>query len=162
MAVDSRDPHTQRSVFQYAARHHGVVLPCRGEYRMDRSRKNVFRRDEPGGFGLWNVNMDVYRMDVLANYRRSMRETGAWLIAADVSLEYAKHLESWQVVEKDDGSTKWKQVHKEDHWLDCEIYCSACRDWWMNDGTARPVPNNVAAAAMIGRSRQYKPISRKY
>ena len=147
-AVDTADGHTSDVVEAWSYKHYGKVIPVRGagsstvktttpKFRFSPITRDSKGKEVPGSLKRGLVNSSYYRAIVLAAYKQSMKEAGAWLICNGIPREYAENLCAWQTVEvevKDKNKRvkekrlEWRQVSSEDHYLDCEIYCESIHD----------------------------------
>lgn len=155
--VDSGDGETAGDVYRWAWNHYGRVVLAKGSstqaqaWRASSVSRYPDGRPIPGGVKLYHVRSDYYREIIVGSYMAAMEDKGAWLIAPGTPQEYGDHMSAWQIESKKGKDNRlvreWKQIRRNDHWLDCEIYGAALWEIMRFMPKSNPVAERPTAVA---------------
>lgn len=121
MGVDAG--YNTDEVFAFVRRHKTKARALMGFERLPKPFRQVkLEVDSRGkarkhGDKRWDFDTHIAKSWVHTRVRWPKGKTGDWLLPADVSEEYCKHIVS---EEYDEESGKWKKVAKRNDYLDCE------------------------------------------
>lgn len=90
---------------------------------LPRSRKNI-----PGGLELRILATDQYKEIIHWRLERKPGESQYFSLHADVGMDYAKQLLAEEKARDRRGRIYWKQAHRDNHLLDCEVGNAALAD----------------------------------
>jgi len=102
-------------------------------------------RPIPGGIILWTIDTAKFK-DVI-HYRLQVEDGAAqsFYLHADTGIDYARQLTAEEKRRDKKGEIIWHQLRRDNHYLDCEVYCAATVDpeWWgglmvLKDPPTRP------------------------
>lgn len=119
-------------VYAFCRQFKSVAYPVKGHDTQDKSIKaskvdvthngKIFK----GGLVLWHVNTDYYKTWIYARIRWDVTQSGAWNLDSGTDQDYKNQINSEQLIVTSSGRRIWKQTRKDNHYLDCEVYCAAC------------------------------------
>jgi phage terminase large subunit GpA-like protein len=139
----------------------GVVFGVKGSSRSMATRLSQAVIDKmpgrrnipiPGGIILWNV--DTVKFKELIHYRLQVESGQAQAIHlhAETGHDYARQITAEEKRRNQKGKVEWVQIRKDNHYLDCEVYCAATVDpeWW---GGLRVLKGRPTSAAQAPRPK---------
>lgn len=158
------------SVYAYCLRHRNCApskgVPVERDYTVKASEigKRPDGREYPRGFTLWLVNSNQIRGHIHDRIGIAAGEPREWRIHADVEREYLRHLLAKERIEKHARGrsvVEWRDVRKDDHWLDAEIYAFAATKLPMVAPLLVARKPAVARPVVTGETRR-EPVRRAY
>lgn len=125
MIVDSG--YLADMVYALARRNKRSIRAAKGHDRLDKafysSKVDVTPRKGKvikNGLQLWHFDTDRVKTWVHARINRDKDLPGQWYLPIDIDTDYCKQLIAEERIEKASGGVIWKQVAKDNHFLDAE------------------------------------------
>jgi phage terminase large subunit GpA-like protein len=123
-------------VYDYCLRNLDWTLPCRGNakaslnglnYKISKVEKNI----DAYGMRLIIIDTGRYKDLIASRMRRRTGIQGAWMVYKGCDREYAEQVTAEHRVKvKGKPLPQWetKTSHADNHYLDCEVYCTCAAD----------------------------------
>lgn len=113
-------------VYMFSRRQVGRYIACKGHdsqtspVRASKIEFNYKGQSVKGGVVLFHLDEFHFKVLLHSKARLSGDGPGTWHLPCDVQEEYCKQIVAEELVTKSTGGQVWSQVHKDNHWLDCE------------------------------------------
>lgn len=107
-------------------RKHGNCYALRGRPTLDKPFKASFvdvnfrGKVIKNGVQEWHLNADVSKSWVHGRIGWPNTESGAWFLPVDVTEDFCKQIVAEERVQDSRGRGVWKQIARDNHYLDCE------------------------------------------
>ncbi|MBO5145022.1 MAG: phage terminase large subunit family protein [Lachnospiraceae bacterium] len=124
-------------VYDFCANNSEWALPCKGSSNpmLSHYKLSKVNKINSSAYGMPLVLVDGGKYkDMIAGRMRRPNGTGAWMVYKNCDLEYAEQVTAEHKVNVRTGNGKkklaWvlKSSHKDNHYLDCEVYAAAAAD----------------------------------
>lgn len=73
------------------------------------------------GLKLWSFDASFFKDWVHARVNWPQDQPGAWMLPSDVTEDYCRQIVAEQKVYLPSGKAQWLKLHRENHFLDCEV-----------------------------------------
>lgn len=133
--IDSGDQTDE--VYNFCAENSDWAYPCKGTGAMLSHYKiSTVNKTDSKAYGMTLVLVDGarYKDLIAARMRKEANSEGSWMVYKDCDREYAEQVTAeHKVIERNSKGVEkavWvkKESHADNHYLDCEVYCTAAAD----------------------------------
>lgn len=133
--IDSGDQTDE--VYNFCAENSDWAYPCKGTGAMLNHYKiSTVNKTDSKAYGMTLVLVDGgrYKDLIAARMRKDSNSEGSWMVYKNCDREYAEQVTAeHKVIERNSKGLEkavWvkKESHADNHYLDCEVYCTAAAD----------------------------------
>lgn len=133
--IDSGDGNVTQRVYQFCRDHRYNALAAKGNKNSSTHlKKNSVditdkgKKLKYGNVDLWSLNSSHYKAFVHEKVAMGPSAKLGWWLPEDVTEDYCKQIVAEALMPKKFGPPEWKQLKKDNHFLDCEAYAAAAAD----------------------------------
>ncbi len=119
-------------VYKFCRQHNGLAFPTKGHQQQDKPfRANKIDVTMGGdrviknGLSLFHLDTNFFKTWLYSRYRFPEGEVGGFHLDNATDEDYCKQITAEEKIVKPSGKILWKQIRKDNHYLDCEVGAAA-------------------------------------